>query len=276
LRAELGLALVGAETYLDAKLATDAVLKQHADDPVIANALFVPMMLADLAGQLMVYTYEAGKPEPKRKPVQLSLGGAQPDDAFLHLPWEEALEEFRARGLVSDDELSTLLKDTAEQAGEARELLLQHVQERVYELLDTAIEDGQTFGEFKAELEAEAPGLGISTEDSAYLQNVFRTNLMSAYGAGRNRALNDPDVIEAVPYRQIRTAGDARVRDGEDGHEDHQQLDGLVFRADGPLKNLTTPLGFQCRCGIIGLSEWDGDVITELPPNSVAPGFGGI
>jgi uncharacterized protein with gpF-like domain len=123
-------------------------------------------------------------------------------------------------------------------------------------------------------LAQEADGLGITNQDPAYIQNVFRTNVMSAYGAGKHAAMSDPDIVEAFPYRQIRTAEDARVRDGEHGGEDHTQLDGLVYESSGPLKDLKTPFSFQCRCAVSVLAKWDGDVITEMPPNSLHEGFG--
>jgi hypothetical protein len=110
---------------------------------------------------------------------------------------------------------------------------------------------------------------GYFTIDGLYTGNtVFRTNVMSAYGAGKHRALSDPDVIAARPYRQIRTAGDARVRD------EHAQLEGLTYMADGPLSELKTPFGFQCRCSVVSLAEYSGEVVSELPAGSVDPGFG--
>lgn len=206
--------------------------------------------------------------EPVQTTFVLSIGDGQDMQAFLNKPWDEALAYFRARGILSENELSRLLLDYAERSKEARRALLETVQKRVYELLDAAIEQGQTFPQFAQQLRTEAPGLGISAEDPAYLQNVFRTNVMSAYGAGRHEALSHPDVVQARPFRQIRTAGDGRVRD------EHDQLDGLVYRADGPLAGLKTPFGYQCRCSIVSLDEWDGDAVEALPAGAVAPGFG--
>lgn len=245
------------------------IRKRWARNNSLADALFVPIAMADMAGQLMVHTYEAAAPEPPRQTTfVLGLGDAQDPSAFLNKPWDEALEEFRNRGVVSDDELSRLLLDYAERSKEARRALLEQVQKRVYQLLEQAIAEGQTFSEWADQLRAEAPGLGISAEDPAYLQTVFRTNVQSAYGAGRHRALSHPDVVEARPFRQIRTVGDARVGD------DHAPLADLVYRADGPLAGLKTPFRYNCRCSIVSLDEWDGEVVTELPPGSVAPGFG--
>lgn len=220
------------------------VRKRWARSNALADALYVPIAMADMAGQLMVHGYEVGAPLPPRQTTfVLGLGDAQDTAAFLNKPWDEALEEFAARGVVSENELSRLLIDYAERSKEARRALLETVQKRVYELLTQAIAEGQQFRQFANQLREEAPGLGISASDPHYLSTVFRTNIQSAYGAGRHRALSDPDVVASRPFRQIRTSGDARVRD------EHAQLDGLVFRADGPLAALKTPLGFNCFPG---------------------------
>lgn len=243
--------------------------KRWSRSTALGDALFVPMLMADLAGQLMVYTYEAGvTDEPAQMTFLLAAGDGQPPGSFLEQGWEEALAEFRRRGLISEDELSTLLRENAERSVEARRALLDHVQARVYELLEHAIDTGGTFRGFAKQLREDADGLGISANDTAYLQTVFRTNVMDAYGRGRHAALQDPDVVAARPYRQIRTAGDTRVR------SEHDDLDGKVYMANGPLKELKTPFGYNCRCSIVSLAEWDGEVIDSLPPDAVTPGFG--
>lgn len=292
LRDALAAAVAGASSHGEADAATARVCAQYANDPAIAEALLAPAVKADLAGRLMVHTHEA--PGVKQPVEQLSaapllMAGADGADggdgsygsgdarAFLDKPWTEAIEWFRARKLASPDELSTLLRDRAAQSEEAQRLLLDTVQSRVKSMLADSLTNGGTFREFATGLRNEADGLGISADDTSYLDNVFRTNLATAYGAGRNAAQNDPDVVEAFPYREIRTAGDSRVRDGEDGGEDHVQLNGLVFRSDHPvLRNLRGPFGFLCRCQVVAKREHSGDVITELPENALHPGFGGI
>lgn len=268
LRLDLAQTLAGATDRRSARKRIAEVKRRHKTSSAIGDALFVPAIMAELAGQLMVYAHELTKPL-QRHAFADDLGAAQDAAAFLNKPWVEAIADFRARGIMSDDELSILLDDYAQQAAESRQLLLDRVQHRVYELLTDALTEGHTFPEFAQQLREDAPGLGITTENTSYLQNVFRTNILGAYGAGRLRAQNDPDVVEARPYRQIRTSGDARVRD------EHDKVDGMVFRSDHPtLGQLKPPFGFQCRCAIVSLEEWDGDMIDELPDGTLTPGFG--
>lgn len=223
--------------------------------------------MGELAGQLMVYQHELRT--PLRRFTFADVGAAQDAAAFLNKPWTEAIADFRARGIMSDDELSALLTDYAQQASESRQLLLDRVQQRVYELLTDALTEGHTFSDFAQQLREDAPGLGITTEDTGYLQTVFRTNVLGAYGAGRLRAQNDPDVVLARPYRQIRTSGDARVRD------EHAEVDGAVFRSDDEeLGQLKAPFGYNCRCAVVSLETWEGDTIDALPDGTITPGFG--
>lgn len=273
LRAELSDAVGGATSKADALTRIAAVRKRHANSTELADALFVPMVMGELAGQLMVYEHEA--PGVKIAPLRASspqqkfaLGDAQPVEAFLNLPWDEALAYFRNRGIMSERELSTLLKNTTARTKAARKDLLEQIQQRVHGLLDQAIENGTDFRDFAKQIAADADGLGITNQDPAYLQTVFRTNVLGAYGAGRAAAMADPAVKAARPWRQIRTAGDARVG------EDHAPLDGLVFEAEGPLADLKSPFRFGCRCVIVTLAEWTGPVITQMPAGAVAPGFG--
>ena len=270
LRHELADAVRTADSPKEARAAIAAVRKRHANDSAIADAIFIPRVMADLAGQLMVHEHEAPGAVVPAMPrvIQMALGDSQPIEAFLNLPWDEALDYFRERGVVSESDLQKLLRDHATETKDARRALLEQVQERTHALLGDAIEKGQTFDEFATALANDADGLGISNADPAYLQTVFRTNVMDAYGAGRAAAMNHPDVMAARPYRQIRTANDGRVR------EEHQQLEGLTFASDGPLAQLRPPFGFNCRCSVVSLSEYDGEVIDELPPGAVAPGFG--
>jgi SPP1 gp7 family putative phage head morphogenesis protein len=165
-------------------------------------------------------------------------------------------------------ELSTLLKGNAEAAGVSHQLLLEGIQKRVNEMLAESIDKGGTFPEFAQLIADEAPGLGITNQNPAYVELVFRTNVLGAYGHGRHEAMSDPDVISARPFRQWRTSLDNRVR------EEHAAFESQVWRADDPaMSGLKTPAGFSCRCSVVSLSTWDGELATSVPPGLVTPGF---
>ncbi len=270
LRSALAQAVAQSTTLAGAEAAIEETAGAFLQDDDIGNALFIPMVMAEMAGQLMA---RGEVPELEAKMYRM-IGEAQPVEAFLNLPWEEAIREFKARGVVSPDEFTRLIGTYANRAQEGRALLLQRVQERVREMLVTSLEEGQTFREFAGALEAQAEGLGITTTDHAYLENVFRTNVQSAYGAGRYRQITDPAVATARPYVQYRTVGDARV------WESHRLLDRGVYRIDGEAwRQVAPPNGYQCRCSMVTLSvdEARGLDIRDALPEGGAPdeGFDG-
>lgn len=230
----------------------------------LGDSIFVPAVMCDLAGQLMVRGSEA-------RTIQLD---AKDKPAFLDLPWVDAIEEFKARGIVKPSELSTLLKDYAQRADKARQLMLQQVQVFVRSELEKSLAEGGTFKDFAARIEDGGVGLGITADDPAYLNMVFRTNVQSAYGAGRYRAMTDPDVMNERPYSEFRTVGDARVR------EEHAILDGLITRVGSPaFKRCACPLDFNCRCANVTLTKAEvagREVVDDLPDAfTPAPGFDG-
>jgi SPP1 gp7 family putative phage head morphogenesis protein len=126
-------------------------------------------------------------------------------------------------------------------------------------------------------------GKQIEGFTTAYAENVFRTNTMSAFTAGEFEQAQDPDVADLVPAFEFSAVGDGDTRDN------HQAADGLVAAVDDPIwQRFAPPLGFQCRCAIISrdvywlrsmnLIDDHGNVRKRIPPNFAAahpdPGFG--
>lgn len=261
MRKQMAQAVRSAVTPGTARDAIDHVIAEYAGDRSIANALFIPAALANLAGQIAVHGFEA-------KVVHAARGDYQDGGSFLGKPWQDAIDAFRSRGIMSDSELSTLLRDYATQSQESQALMLERVQTRVHALLTDALQHEQTFGEFASALEGAAPGLGISTADDGYLQTLFRTSVQSAYGAGRFKSFMDPAVQEARPFVQYRTVGDARVR------PEHAILDRTVYRIDDPVWfRIAPPNGFSCRCACTSLSreEADGLHVRDSLPKGYEP-----
>jgi SPP1 gp7 family putative phage head morphogenesis protein len=143
--------------------------------------------------------------------------------------------------------------------------------------IERTLASGGTLVEFKRAMETEAITLGISPAGPGYLENVYRTNVATAYGAGRFAQLNDPELLSARPYRQWRTSGDSRVR------PECAMMHGVTWRVGNPaFANVATPRDFQDRCITISYSQADVDeegiVISEAPPAGffIRPGFGAV
>lgn len=79
------------------------------------------------------------------------------------------------------------------------------------------------------------------------LQTIYRTNLQTAYMAGRQRQFDAE--IDRAPYVQYIAVMDSRTRPS------HAALHGRVFRLDDPAWDIIAPPnGFNCRCRARNLS----------------------
>ncbi len=80
------------------------------------------------------------------------------------------------------------------------------------------------------------------------LQTIYRTNLQSAYMAGRLRQAQEQ--ADRAPWAQYLAIRDAKTRPG------HAALHGQVFRLDSPAwAVIAPPNGYNCRCRARYLSD---------------------
>jgi hypothetical protein len=117
----------------------------------------------------------------------------------------------------------------------------------------------------------------------SYADTVYRTNLSTAYTAGRFAQALEPDVVRALPALERYSVRDSAVRRGrrEDGGENHLAAHGLVAAAADPIwKTHAPPSGYRCRCGVRmvsatelrrrGLLDPQGRVKRHEPPGLAA------
>ena len=122
--------------------------------------------------------------------------------------------------------------------------VLSSIRERLTEALKT----GSTQADFSKNLTEELQALGwwgrvegAQLGSPWRLDTIYRTNLQTAYNAGRYKA--QIDNVDARPWWMYVAVLDRRTR------PDHAALDGEVFRFDDPFWDTHTPsLGFNCRC----------------------------
>jgi SPP1 gp7 family putative phage head morphogenesis protein len=233
------------------------------EDEDIASGLYRSTMQSDMAGQLFVRLVEV----PEALPESLRELSERRRPSFLRLPFSEAIDAFLRRAIVSPAEFARLSDEAKTRALTATLLASGQVTERAARELRAALESGSTLADFARALREQELSLGILPSDPVYVENVFRTNMASAYGAGRYRQIRSPAVRAARPFVQYRTAGDARVRSS------HARLRDLVFRQDDPeWPRYAPPNGFQCRCSVVtrasvpeGLRVTDAATLTVLP-----------
>lgn len=247
-RESLATALTGAGGLEDALAAVDGWATQVDDDDEFAGLLYRASFQTHLGGQLMVRDVESIEDEDD--------GASEPakrEDPFLVLPFEQALEYFRAKNLITEAEFDSLRDRYREGGFIARRLASQRLQEVARSSIERLLSQDLTIEEVIREIrsaERDELALGISPASPAYLETVIRTNVASAYGHGRYEALQDPNVQALRPYVRFVTAADDAVR------PTHLALHGKVFRAgsDGA-SYYAPPIGFRCRCSMVSLSE---------------------
>lgn len=111
-----------------------------------------------------------------------------------------------------------------------------------------AIENGTTMSKFQEDMNEFLSKKGYEGLLPYKANNIFRTNLQTAYHAGHYKAMME--VKQLRPYWQYLTVGDGHTR------AEHQAMDGKVFPADDAIWNLWyPPNGFGCRCIVVSLTE---------------------
>lgn len=221
------------------------LVEQLADDEEIAGSLFTAQLQGHLAGQLFVRAVEV----PESLPQSRSLATEDSRPSFLRMEFQEALDAFLSRGIVSPAEFMALSNSLRLSAFTATRLASEQVVERAYEALRTHLAEGGTLRSFSQAVVEEEVSLGIAPSAPHTLELIYRTNVQQAYGQGRLQQLEHPAVIAARPFVQYRTAGDSRVRPA------HRALDGVVFnRLEDPgWRQYAPPLGYSCRCSMVTL-----------------------
>lgn len=198
------------------------------------------MALADLLG---------------RRRVLLEMDAAGGDASFSsvltpvpRVPFREAIEELLSRE-------PRLAESAAEVADLYRERVSfavarsadESVTQRVQDALAAMTKRGTTGATQTAVIEE------IGEWTRGYAQTVYRTNLTTAYTAGRFRQAQEPVVARAMPAMERFSVRDAAVRRGrpEDGGENHLAAHGLVAGTRDPIwRTHAPPSGYACRCTV--------------------------
>ena len=197
----------------------------------------------------------------KKKP---SFDLPEPEIIAGGVPPDAAIEFWKWRAKLTDEEAGALGEEVRHRAfyvaGLARHDLVQIVSDGIEE----ALKNGETLPQFKERIMA-----AIQTQGwhDYRIENIFRTNLQTAYAAGRYKKMQA--VKASRPYWQYMAVMDKRVRPA------HAMLHGRVYPADHEFwASHYPPNGFRCRCCVRTLSERQVhkmglNVETELPQAGV-------
>lgn len=174
-----------------------------------------------------------------------------PDVKPMALPMREALAFWRDKVPMSREEFDELAEQMQARGFYVSGLTRLDQVEAVKDAIDAAVADGETFEDFKARI----PEI-IDQENwsGIRLAIIYRTNVQSAYMAGRYAQMTDPAVLKARPYWRYSAVNDSRTRPA------HRAMDGRVFPADRPIwDKWYPPNGYRCRCGVDTLSAREAE-----------------
>lgn len=177
----------------------------------------------------------------------------------IGLPPEQAVEYMMSKGMRFSWDWHDTWKEAHAKAFTVAKVTSAEVLKTIRAEVEAAIKNGDTQTEFMRRLEPRLKQLGwwgrVEQEDgkgpmlgsSWRMSVIYRTNLQSAYSAGRWKGMKEN--AEARPYWMYVAVMDSRTRPA------HRVLHGKIFRHDDPFwSKFYPPNGWGCRCRVRALS----------------------
>ena len=180
--------------------------------------------------------------------------------------------------------LETLGDEAERQAVTAAGMSKQAIEGQVQKLMIRAINDGMDQVQFRnafRNLEAQYTGRAFDRVGDVaegipdwQVENIYRTNMTSAYNDGQRVAFEDPVVEAVLPAFQFSAILDDRTT------EVCQEWDNYIARVSDPIWNsMRPPVHWMCRSTLIPIDilEYNPDMDTKVRPDvGPAEGFGKI
>jgi SPP1 gp7 family putative phage head morphogenesis protein len=188
-----------------------------------------------------------------------------PDVEYGNLPFLEAIKHFQDKGLkIAPASWRDLWQQAQIRAFTVARVTAMDVLIDIRKEVDTALTDGISLGEFKKNLRGKLETKGwfapkgekaeVKLPDGTVrkrltgwrMETIYRTNLQTAYSAGRHKQM-----MESVTriYWQYNAIMDAVTR------PEHAAQHGKVYHRDHPFwDKWYPPNGFNCRCYVTTLS----------------------
>lgn len=186
------------------------------------------------------------------------------------MTFQEAVDYFKGRVPVTAEVFYSIAERYRGLAFTVSGYTKAQILKRFYDELLAALEDGNTLSEFRSRMNDFLESEGYEGLDPLQADNIFRTNVQTAYNVGHYEQMTDPGVMRLRPYWQYDAVNDTHTRPS------HLAMDGRVFPADHPVwSTWFPPNGFRCRCTVKPLSkrqvEARGLTVEEALPSGVAP-----
>lgn len=194
--------------------------------------------------------YGYGRKVVRDRTLKLPEPAAFASVKYEPLDPEAAIEYFENKTMATHGDWLALSEKARKRATYVAGLEDKFFADVVKEKLDAAIAEGLTLADFKA-------GIEDYFKSDFHAETVFRTNVATAYEAGRWQELHNPETAKYYPAFTYHTMGDDAVRD------EHAELDGLTYASDDPVwDTYWPPWDFNCRCDVeaVYVDDFDGEV----------------
>lgn len=165
------------------------------------------------------------------------------------MTFNEAVDYFKERVPVTSREFYKIAEQYRSLAFTVSGYTKAQILKRFYDEILAALEEGNTFSEFRANMNEFLESEGYEGLSPLQADNIFRTNIQTAYNVGHYEKMSSPAVKALRPYWQYNAVNDSHTRPS------HLAMDGKVFPADSPVWDTWfPPNGFRCRCTVTTLS----------------------
>lgn len=199
-------------------------------------------------------------------PILLAPYDRSTDPAFATRPMPDARKQFEQREPVTRDVYDSMTDAARRRSVTVAGAATNEVVRTVQRELVRQVNEGADLREFSRRVVPRLEAAGWTPQNSSHAENVLRTNVGSAYNAGRARQMSQPTVLRFRSYWQIVTVNDGPPRQ----RATHQAAHLVVLRADDPFwLTAYPPFGYQCRCRVRSLSNREGEPLLGSPPRDL-------
>ena len=166
------------------------------------------------------------------------------------MTFEEAVAYFKERVPVTASRFYQIAAEYRALAFTVSGYTKAQVLKKFYDELLAALEEGNSLAEFRENMNDFLEAEGYEGITPYQAENIFRTNIQTAYNVGHYKRMTEPGVKALRPYWQYDAVNDSKTRPS------HLAMDGRVFMADDPIWDTWfPPNGFKCRCTVKTLSK---------------------
>lgn len=162
------------------------------------------------------------------------------------MKFDEAIKSFLDKTPILYDEIEEITQEVRSNFVWLKKSTDLEATTRLFDNMKKSLEEGTTFKQWLKDCEETINKLGLG-EQGYYLENVYRTNMMTEYSIGNYK--QQMECIEDYPYWEYRAIEDNRTS------SICKKLDGVVKRFDDPFWGTYYPPNhYQCRSSVISRS----------------------